>query len=98
VKVVDTGATGNVGTSVVQALAADPDITEIVGVARRPAPAWSVPKLRRPSSSSCSWSFSCSTPAAPAASWAGSRLAPAPTPSPRCSTAGGTARRRPRRP
>lgn len=45
-KVVVTGATGNVGTSVVAALAADPDVTEIVGIARRPS-AWTVPKLRR---------------------------------------------------
>lgn len=42
-KVVVTGATGNVGTSVVEALAADPDVTEIVGIARRPTD-WQVPK------------------------------------------------------
>ena len=35
-KVVVLGATGNVGTSVVRALAADPDIDRVVGVARRP--------------------------------------------------------------
>jgi nucleoside-diphosphate-sugar epimerase len=34
-KVVVTGATGNVGTSVVKALSADPAVTEIVGLARR---------------------------------------------------------------
>lgn len=34
-RVVVTGATGNVGTSVVEALAADDRITEIVGIARR---------------------------------------------------------------
>jgi nucleoside-diphosphate-sugar epimerase len=34
-RVVVVGATGNVGTSVVQALAGDPSIDEIVGVARR---------------------------------------------------------------
>lgn len=34
-RVVITGATGNVGTSLVRRLAADPRITEIVGVARR---------------------------------------------------------------
>jgi UDP-glucose 4-epimerase len=34
-RIVVTGATGNVGTSVVAALAADPRVTEIVGVARR---------------------------------------------------------------
>ena len=34
-RIVVTGATGNVGTSVVQALAQDPDVTEIVGVARQ---------------------------------------------------------------
>ncbi|HET7476602.1 MAG TPA: NAD-dependent epimerase/dehydratase family protein [Dermatophilaceae bacterium] len=44
-KVVVTGASGNVGTSVVSALAADPDVTEIVGIARRPW-AWRAPKLR----------------------------------------------------
>ncbi|HEX2700119.1 MAG TPA: NAD-dependent epimerase/dehydratase family protein [Acidimicrobiales bacterium] len=42
-KVVVTGATGNVGTSLVQGLAADEAVDEIVGVARR-APAWSVAK------------------------------------------------------
>lgn len=44
-KVVVTGATGNVGTSVVAALSGDPAITEIVGLARRPAPL-AMPKLR----------------------------------------------------
>lgn len=42
-RVVITGATGNVGTSVVEALAADDAITEIVGVARR-SPSWEPPK------------------------------------------------------
>ena len=42
-KVVVLGATGNVGTSLVEALAADPQVEEIVGVARR-VPKWSVPK------------------------------------------------------
>ena len=41
-RVVVIGATGNVGTSVVDALVADPRITEIVGVARRR------PRLERP--------------------------------------------------
>ena len=44
-KIAVTGATGNVGTSLVSALAADPDVTEIVGIARRPSE-WSAPKLR----------------------------------------------------
>ena len=35
-RVVVTGATGNVGTSVLRALSADPAVTEIVGLARRP--------------------------------------------------------------
>jgi nucleoside-diphosphate-sugar epimerase len=35
-KVVVVGATGNVGTSVVEALAADPRVHDVVGVARRP--------------------------------------------------------------
>lgn len=43
-KVVVTGATGNVGTSVVAALAADDRVQEIVGVARR-LPDWQVPKV-----------------------------------------------------
>lgn len=34
-RVVVTGATGNVGTSVVSALLADPGVTEVVGIARR---------------------------------------------------------------
>jgi UDP-glucose 4-epimerase len=42
-RVVVTGATGNVGTSVVPALAADPAVTEIVGLARR-RPALSFPR------------------------------------------------------
>jgi nucleoside-diphosphate-sugar epimerase len=35
-KIVVLGATGNVGTSVIRALASDPDVDRIVGVARRP--------------------------------------------------------------
>jgi UDP-glucose 4-epimerase len=42
-KVVITGATGNVGTSLLRALADDEAVTEIVGVARR-APALEAPK------------------------------------------------------
>jgi ferritin-like metal-binding protein YciE/nucleoside-diphosphate-sugar epimerase len=42
-KVVVTGATGNVGTSTVQALSESQEIDEIVGLARR-EPAWSPPK------------------------------------------------------
>lgn len=42
-KIVVTGATGNVGTSVVEALSADEGVDEIVGVARR-LPDWRVPK------------------------------------------------------
>jgi UDP-glucose 4-epimerase len=34
-RVVVTGATGNVGSSVVDALAADPDVTEVVAISRR---------------------------------------------------------------
>ena len=45
-RVVVTGATGNVGTSVVEALAADPGIDEVVGVARRAPDGWSPPKTR----------------------------------------------------
>jgi UDP-glucose 4-epimerase len=44
-RVVVTGATGNVGTSVVQALAADPAVEEIVGIARR-LPRWQPPRTR----------------------------------------------------
>jgi nucleoside-diphosphate-sugar epimerase/ferritin-like metal-binding protein YciE len=42
-KVIVTGATGNVGTSVVKALSESPEIDEIVGLARR-KPAWGQPK------------------------------------------------------
>ncbi|MFD7069632.1 NAD-dependent epimerase/dehydratase family protein [Streptomyces sp. NPDC059913] len=44
-RVVVTGATGNVGTSVVESLAADPGVAEVVGLARR-LPSISVPKVR----------------------------------------------------
>jgi len=44
-KVVVTGATGNVGTSVVAALARDERVSEIVGLARR-LPAWRPPRTR----------------------------------------------------
>src|SRR4051794_23066954 len=42
-RVVVTGATGNVGSSLVRALGADPGVSEIVGVARR-EPSWTPPK------------------------------------------------------
>ncbi|HEV2778896.1 MAG TPA: NAD-dependent epimerase/dehydratase family protein [Actinophytocola sp.] len=42
-RVVVVGATGNVGTSVVEALSADPEVGSIVGVARR-LPEWTAPK------------------------------------------------------
>ena len=44
-RIVVTGATGNAGTSVLAALAADPRVTEIVGLARR-RPAVERPKTR----------------------------------------------------
>lgn len=44
-RIVVTGATGNVGTSVVQALAADPAVDEIVGIARR-LPEWKPERTR----------------------------------------------------
>jgi UDP-glucose 4-epimerase len=44
-RIVVTGATGNVGTSVVAALVADPRVTEIVGLARR-RPRWSPARTR----------------------------------------------------
>jgi UDP-glucose 4-epimerase len=44
-RIVVTGATGNVGTSVVRALGADERVTEIVGVARR-MPEWAPPRTR----------------------------------------------------
>ena len=37
-RVVITGATGNVGTALVRALASDGSVDEIIGIARRPAP------------------------------------------------------------
>ena len=43
-RVVVTGATGNVGTSVVEAFAASPEIESIVGLARRLPDHWSPPK------------------------------------------------------
>ncbi|UNO43193.1 NAD-dependent epimerase/dehydratase family protein [Streptomyces sp. MST-110588] len=42
-RVVVVGATGNVGTSVVQALAEDPDVASVLGIARR-VPDWTPPK------------------------------------------------------
>jgi UDP-glucose 4-epimerase len=42
-KVIVTGATGNVGTSTVQALSESPEIEKIVGLARR-EPTWTPPK------------------------------------------------------
>jgi nucleoside-diphosphate-sugar epimerase len=44
-RIVVTGATGNVGTSVVRALAADERVEEIVGLARR-LPGWRQPRTR----------------------------------------------------
>jgi nucleoside-diphosphate-sugar epimerase len=43
-RVVVTGASGNVGTSLVRVLSEDPSIATVVGVVRR-RPQWSVPKL-----------------------------------------------------
>lgn len=45
VHLVITGATGNVGTSVVEALAGDADVTSVLGLARR-LPNWQPPKTR----------------------------------------------------
>jgi nucleoside-diphosphate-sugar epimerase len=45
-KVVVTGATGNVGTSVLAALGRDSQVTEIVGLARRVPDSLSLPKVR----------------------------------------------------
>ncbi|MEU3771034.1 NAD-dependent epimerase/dehydratase family protein [Amycolatopsis keratiniphila] len=42
-RIVVTGATGNVGTAVVRALGADPEVGSIIGVARRPS-RWESPK------------------------------------------------------
>ncbi len=44
-RVAITGASGNIGTSLVRALGAAPEVTEIVGVARR-LPDWHPPKVR----------------------------------------------------
>jgi UDP-glucose 4-epimerase len=44
-KVVVTGATGNVGTSVVEALGQRTEVEQIVGLARR-RPSWQPPKTR----------------------------------------------------
>ncbi|MDP9071444.1 MAG: NAD-dependent epimerase/dehydratase family protein [Actinomycetota bacterium] len=42
-RVVITGATGNVGTSLVEVLGEDPSVTSIIGLARR-VPSWTPPK------------------------------------------------------
>jgi UDP-glucose 4-epimerase len=44
-KIVVTGATGNVGTSVLRAMEGDDEVTEVVGIARR-LPALEMPKVR----------------------------------------------------
>ena len=44
-RVVVTGASGNVGTAVVEALVGDDTVTEVVGVARR-RPSWAPPRTR----------------------------------------------------
>ena len=44
-KVLVTGATGNIGTSVIQALDTDPSVDDLVGIARR-LPAWLPDKAR----------------------------------------------------
>ncbi|MFL6129202.1 MAG: NAD-dependent epimerase/dehydratase family protein [Mycobacteriales bacterium] len=44
-RVVVVGATGNVGTSLVQVLTEDPQVTDVLGLARR-RPEWSPPKTR----------------------------------------------------
>jgi nucleoside-diphosphate-sugar epimerase len=43
-RVMVLGATGNVGTSVVRRLTADPEVGSVVGVARR-IPDWTLPKV-----------------------------------------------------
>ena len=45
VHIVITGASGNVGTSVIEALAEDADVTSVLGLARR-LPNWQAPKTR----------------------------------------------------
>jgi UDP-glucose 4-epimerase len=45
-RIVVTGATGNVGTSVLAALRRDPQVTEIVGLARRVPESLTLPKVR----------------------------------------------------
>jgi nucleoside-diphosphate-sugar epimerase len=45
VHIVITGATGNVGTSVIEALAEDPTVTSVLGLARR-LPKWQAPKTQ----------------------------------------------------
>ncbi len=42
-RIVVTGATGNVGTSVVRLLSEDPEVGSVLGLARR-IPDWSPPK------------------------------------------------------
>ncbi|CAN5757825.1 hypothetical protein BH18ACT17_BH18ACT17_08910 [soil metagenome] len=45
-RVVVTGATGNVGAMLMRRLSEDPAVDEIEGVARRPARGWELPKVR----------------------------------------------------
>jgi UDP-glucose 4-epimerase len=52
-RVVVTGATGNVGTSLVEALADDPEISSVAGLARR-APQVAVPKVAWAEANVCS--------------------------------------------
>lgn len=61
-RVVITGATGNVGTSLVERLAGDDTVTEIVGVARRKT-AWNQPKRRSCNATSRATTCARSSPA-----------------------------------
>jgi hypothetical protein len=81
-RVVVVGATGNVGTSVVRALVADPNVASVVGVARRAPATW-------PASPNVTWrSADIVTDAlAPVSGGAAGHRAPAP---PRRSASGPT--------
>ena len=62
-RVVVTGATGNVGPSVVEALRRDPAVDSVVGLARR-LPELQLAKVQwvRPTSLATSWSSKCGVP------------------------------------
>jgi uncharacterized protein YbjT (DUF2867 family) len=61
--IVITGATGNVGTSVIESVATDPDITSVLGLARRIPTGKPLRRPgRRPMSPRTTWSRTYAAP------------------------------------